>query len=234
MRVNFITACRNASSNVARLVSSLDEQDDRRWTLTVIDDCSTDSTHDRFQDALSGRENCLLVQNSERKYALRNIVEAARRVHPDQIVATLDGDDSLCNPRTVGLLIQEYEKGADVVWTAHKWDTNGMNISAHMPDKVDPYSWPWVTSHLRTFRSSILSCVSDNNFKDHRGDWFKRGYDQALMLPVLSLAKRRVYLPSVCYQYNIDSSSIPASERVWSERDQISTVNIVRARGLLK
>jgi hypothetical protein len=68
----------------------------------------------------------------------------------------------------------------------------------------------------------------------HRGEWFRRGYDQALMLPILKVGGRRKFVPEVCYQYNIDSASIPSSERNWAEMDQISTVNIVRSRGFLR
>lgn len=235
MRVHFITACRNVSQNVDRIVASVREQADSRWLWTIVDDCSQDDTASKFQEATRGMTGVQIIVNSERKHALRNIVETARSsVDAGDIVATLDGDDSLCNPSTVGSLISAYEAGSDVVWTAHRWDTNGMNISGHMPNRVDPYAWPWVTSHLRTFRASLLSKVSDANFKNHRGEWFKRGYDQALMLPVLFVGEGRAFLPAVCYQYNIDSASIPSSERNWAERDQIATVNMVRARGFLK
>ena len=109
-----------------------------------------------------------------------------------------------------------------------------MNISRDMPAHVDPYSWPWCTSHLRTFRASMLKNISDKNFQDTSGNWFKRGYDQALMLPLLHLTDKRKYVDKVCYRHNIDSSSIPADKRVWSEMEQISTINLVRARGFLK
>lgn len=235
MRVHFVTACRNVSQNVERIVASVREQSDSRWLWTIVDDCSQDDTVAKFQEATHGMAGVHIVVNRERKHALRNIVEISRSsVDTGDIVATLDGDDSLCNPSTVESLIRAYEAGNDVVWTAHRWDTNGMNISGHMPNRVDPYAWPWVTSHLRTFRASLLSKVSDENFKNHRGEWFKRGYDQALMLPILFVGEGRSFLPAVCYQYNIDSASIPSSERNWAERDQIATVNMVRARGFLK
>ncbi len=234
MRVHFITACRNAERNVEDLLSSVREQDNENWLHTIVDDCSEDNTFDRLTFLAGSDPRFRIVKNTERKHALRNIVETARGLGEDDIVATLDGDDSLCNSRTVSLLLSEYQKGADVVWTAHRWDTNGMNISGHMPDRVDPYAWPWVTSHLRTFRASLLNRISDQNFLNHRGEWFKRGYDQALMLPVLKVGGKRVFIPEVCYRYNIDSASIPASERNWSETAQISTVNIVRSRGFLK
>ena len=234
MRVHFITACRNAERNVDDLLASVREQDNENWRHTIIDDCSNDGTLDRLSFLTKGDDRFRIVKNVERKYALRNIIDAGRELGNDDVIATLDGDDSLCNRRTVTLLLEEYQKGADVVWTAHRWDTNGMNISGHMPDRVDPYAWPWVTSHLRTFRASLLNHVSDRNFLNHRGEWFKRGYDQALMLPVLKVGGKRVFVPEVCYKYNIDSASIPAAERNWSESAQISTVNIVRSRGFLK
>ena len=108
-----------------------------------------------------------------------------------------------------------------------------MNISRTMPENVNPYQWPWCSSHLRTFRSSLLDKIKDSNFKDWRGQWFKRGYDQALMLPILSLTKNRYFLNDVCYKYNIESVSLPAAQRDKCERDQISTVNFVRARGFV-
>ncbi len=233
MKVHFVTACRNIQDNVERLIGSVQCQTAHDWHLTVVDDASTDDTLERLKSTSREDARISVVSNSERRHALRNIVNVARSLRPDEIVATLDGDDELCNARTVELLLREYDAGADVVWTAHKWDTNGMNISGHMPDGVDPYAWPWVTSHLRTFRAALLAHISDENFLNHRGEWFKRGYDQALMLPVLRVGGRRKFIPEVCYQYNIDSASIPASERNWAEVDQISTVNIVRARGFL-
>ena len=234
MKVHFITACRNVEANVERLIQSVKEQTSSDWHHTIVDDLSQDKTLDKLRHLTSGDDRFKVIANSERQHALRNIVGVARGLSADEIVATLDGDDSLCNPRTVEILLQEYEKGADVVWTAHRWDTNGMNISGHIPDGVDPYAWPWVSSHLRTFRASLLEKVSDKNFLNHREEWFKRGYDQALMLPILKVGGKRKFVADVCYQYNIDSASIPAGERNWAEADQVSTVNIVRARGLLQ
>lgn len=231
MIVHFITACRNVERNVDSLIASVKSQRNSRWKHTIVDDCSSDLTYDRLISLTSDDPRFQVIRNSERKHALRNIVDAVRQMGSNEIAATLDGDDCLCNDLTVDLLLREYERGSDVVWTAHKWDTNGMNISGHMPDVVDPYAWPWVTSHLRTFRATLISKISDANFLNHKGEWFKRGYDQALMLPLLHVGMRRTYIPEVCYQYNIDSASIPVDERNWAERDQISTVNIVRSRG---
>jgi len=234
MKVIFIVPCFNAEKNLDKLSESLVCQTNENWSCIMIDDMSEDSTVRKMKE-IAGKDKRFHVQvNEEKKYALRNIVENARlfQERKDVIIAVIDGDDQLCNPDTVSILVKEYEKGSDVVWTGHRWDINGMNISKTMPENVDPYSWTWCSSHLRTFSSSLISKIPDINFKDTSGDWFKRGYDQALMLPIISISKGRKYVDEICYQYNINSVSI--KDRSWEEHDQISTINIVRSRGFLK
>ena len=253
MKVVFVTPCFNASKNLDTLFASLQEQKNDNWSVWFVDDLSTDNTWEKIQN-LCSKDNRNFsshstktkksivwdgtcgIKNTEKKFALCNIIEIARRFenHDDVIIATLDGDDSLCNPNTVGMLLREYEKGAEVVWTAHKWDINGMNISKPIPDNVDPTMWPWSSSHLKSFKSSLLKYISNKNFKDLDGRWFVRGYDQCLMLPVLTIAKKRVYIPEICYLYNINSASIPQEKRNWAEREQLQTINHIRARGFIK
>tara|TARA_R100000664_G_scaffold31107_1_gene44339 strand:- start:5465 stop:6163 length:699 start_codon:yes stop_codon:yes gene_type:complete len=231
VRVLFIIPCYNASKNIEMLAKSLVIQDCDDWDAILIDDMSTDDT---FEVASRLREDKFtVIKNESKKYALKNIIETTRKFQDmdDIIIAVIDGDDYLCNSKTVSLLINEYNSGSDVVWTAHRWDINNLNISKPMPQKVDPYAWPWCSSHLRTFKSSLVKDIPDINFQDSEGKWFERGYDQALMLPILSLSKSRKYIDEICYVYNINSVSMPY--RDYEEMSQISTINIVRARGFL-
>ena len=232
MRVLFIVPCYNAEKNLEKLGASIVSQSSEDWDAIIIDDMSEDGTYELVSKFK--KDKFTVIKNNERKYALRNIVETARGFEDleDIIIAVVDGDDYLCNDDTVKIIINSYSEGNDVVWTAHQWDVNGANISKSMPANVDPYSWPWSSSHLRTFKASLLSKISDKNFKDIHGNWFKRGYDQALMLPLLSVSSSRHYIDQICYMYNINSVSIP--HRDYEEKSQISTVNIVRSRGLIE
>ena len=236
MIVRFVIPCRNIEKNVSNLFDSLSCQTSDAWRCTVIDDMSEDDTQMTMLDYLMKNDMKKRVSfhhNYVRKYALKNVIEWSRPHQTgDDIIAVIDGDDQLCNPKTVEMLIDAYSAGNEIVWTAHKWDINGMNISKSMPSNVNPYQWPWSTSHLRTFKASLLKDVSDDNFKDHQGEWFKRGYDQALMLPLLALTNKRRYIDEVCYLYNINSVSMP--KRDWTEVDQLQTINLVRARGFVK
>jgi len=234
MKVIFISPCFNASKNLKNLIDSVRSQKDDRWIHIFIDDISNDDTQEVFNRIAGSDERFSMIKNDEKKYALRNITEVARKYQNDKdtIIAVIDGDDYICNNDTVQLLIDEYNRGHDVVWTGHRWDINNMNISRAMPNNVDPYAWPWSSSHLRTFKASLLQKISDDNFKDTNSNWFSRGYDQALMLPVLKVSSSRHYIDKICYVYNINSVSIPY--RDYEERSQISTINIVRSRGFLK
>jgi len=73
--------------------------------------------------------------------------------------------------------------------------------------------------------------VADENFKNLDGEWFKRGYDQALYLPLLYLSSKRKFIDEICYLYRINSKSV--DKRIWSEKDQMDTVRLVRARGFV-
>ena len=234
-KIVFIVPSYNIEKNISTLIKSIKEQDYDNWSCVVIDDISSDDTWNVLHKTLENDKSFSIIRNAEKKYALKNIIESARKFENDEdvIIAVIDGDDSLCNSRAASILADAYKRGNEVVWTAHRWDTNGMNISGTVPNEVNPYFWTWKSSHLRTFRSSLLRKISDKNFQDRKGKWFKRGYDQALMLPLMYVASKHEYVPEVCYLYNIDSSSIPAEERNWCEREQISTINFVRARGFV-
>ena len=234
MKVVFIIPMYNAAPHVKDLVKSLQGQSNDNWEAILIDDMSSDDTIFMVNHAVGSDERFKFVVNKEKKWALKNVVQHSRLVaeEKDCIIAILDGDDALCNDNTVDLILNAYlDDDVGTAWTGHKWDVNNINISKDLPDSLNPYEYPWVSSHLKTFRSKLLLEISDDNFKDLDGNWFKRGYDQALYLPLLYLSIKRIYIDEICYLYRINSNSM--KHRDWKERDQLSTVKLVRARGFL-
>jgi len=235
MKVVFIVPMFNAAPHIKCLIESLQDQTNSNWSAILIDDMSDDDTIFMANHCSGNDERISVVSNKEKKWALKNVVDNARSVEQNNIVAVLDGDDAICNNRTVELILNAYQDDdVDTVWTAHKWDINNINISKELPDNppVNPYQYPWVTSHLKTFRASLLNKIHDDNFKDMYGEWFKRGYDQALYLPLLYLSKKRRYIDEVCYLYRINSNSM--KHREWKEQDQLNTVKLVRSRGFIE
>ena len=120
MKVVFITPFYNASRNFETLISSISDQENQNWEHIFVDDMSTDNSVEVLKNLTKEDSRFSVISNKEKKFALRNIVDAARRFQDDEdvIIAVIDGDDSLCNTKTVDFLISEYSQGSEVVWTA--------------------------------------------------------------------------------------------------------------------
>ena len=69
------------------------------------------------------------------------------------------------------------------------------------------------------------------------GAWFKRGYDQALMLPLLYYCYKNklkaCYLPRICYIYNHKGSSTPKTEHTGGKLEE-SIATFLRHRGYIE
>jgi hypothetical protein len=97
-----------------------------------------------------------------------------------------------------------------VCWTAQRWAYTSYGISKQMTLQPNQsvYEHPWVSSHLKTFRAAALKKVNPKNFYDDDGNWIMIACDQAVFLPMMHLAVKEklplVFLPLVCYHYNID------------------------------
>jgi len=234
-KVVFVTPMYNASEHLPDLIQSMKEQTNNNWHHILIDDMSTDDSFKVACELTRNHGNFQIRKNQEKRWALKNVINVAReyQTSSEVIIANIDGDDALCNERTVDLLINAYEDNSvDTAWTAHSWDINGMNISKELPEGINPYEFSWCSSHLKTWRADMLAKISDDNFKDLDGKWFKRGYDQALYLPLLHVSNKRKFVDEICYLYRINSKSIPI--RLLNEKEQMDTVRLVRARGFIK
>jgi glycosyltransferase involved in cell wall biosynthesis len=236
--ITFVSPTYNSSFQLKELYESLKEQTNKNWDWVILNDMSTDDTYKIAKEieASDELERITVINHEEKKYALKGICEYLSYYSDfsEQIIAIVDGDDALCNENTVDIILKEYNdnKDLDALWTAHTWDINSMNISSEIPGNINPYHYPWVSSHLKTFKVNTFKKIHEDNFKDLDGNWFERGYDQALYLPILHVAKERKYLNEICYLYRLNSNSLKV--RNWKEKDQMDTIRLVRARGYVE
>jgi len=240
----------NAGDNLGALIESVRAQSVRKWRMHITcDECveSFEKANEIVEKLGDHRINVFF--NKERKYALKNIYDTIQEQVKDEnaIIAIIDGDDQLCDNQCLEYAAKSYEdvvvedvlceKGCQILWTGHKWDDRELNVSQFLPPNENPYTYPWVSSHLRTFKKSLLDQINVKNFQDDTGAWFKRGYDQALMLPLLYYAYKNslkaCYLPRICYIYNHKASATPKNEHTGGKLEE-SIATFLRHRGYIE
>jgi hypothetical protein len=232
----FIVPTFNASATITQMLLSLVAQSYPHWRVVIRDDMSTDNTPDMIFNVmrvLGLSDRLSMVVNSEKKWETRNVVEMLGECEDSEIVCRLDGDDWLCDCDALAMIDAAYSRtGASALWTAHRWGFSNFNISGQLPKNANPYVHPWVSSHLKTFKRSLLSGVSDSNFRDETGTYFKRIGDQAIYLPVLHVAAGNWHFePIVAYHYTIDMS--PQTFQTTDAQFQRREAEYLRARGFV-
>jgi glycosyltransferase involved in cell wall biosynthesis len=237
----FAIPTRNSTKTLTKTLVSLAGQSYDNWRAVIVDDCSTDETVLQIQHNakdLSIANKLTIIRNETRSWEIVNTLKALEQIQPDEIVCRLDLDDYLCDLNVLEIIARRYAKDPelDALWTAHRWfDSNGittMNISGPMPQGADPYKHPWVSSHLKTFRRSLLTGVSDANYRAKDGEYFKRIGDQTFMLPALAKARKHEFLPIAAYAYFCPMD--PGNFQTDDAKFQKEEADYLRARGFVK
>ena len=250
-RFVFVAPMFNASAYVGQMLASVVGQSYANWKVILIDDVSDkhevireseiiNSWRDMIQPGWRGmnlsepaKTKIEVIWNDEKKWEVANVLTGIMMCEPNDIVCRLDADDWLTDLDSLAIINAAYENlKCDCLWTAHRWGFSDKNISGPMPRDADPYKHPWVSSHLKTFRKSLLDSVNDQNYRGEDGQYIRRAGDQAIFLPVLHQAKNRVFLPRVCYHYTIND--VPETYQTPDARFQRDEALFLRARGYVK
>jgi glycosyltransferase involved in cell wall biosynthesis len=237
----FAIPTRNSISTLEQALLSLAGQSYKGWRAVIVDDGSTDGTADAIDIIaleLGIRHKLTIIRNEERSWEIVNTLKALDLIQPDEIVCRLDLDDYLSDLNALEIIARRYDMDPelDALWTGHRWfDKDGittMNISAPMPQGADPYKHPWVSSHLKTFRRSLLTGVSDLNYRSKDGEYFKRVGDQAFMLPALARARKHEFLPIAAYAYFCPMD--PGNFQTDDAKFQKEEADYIRVRGFVR
>ena len=229
--------CYNAADTIAQALLSVIAQSYTNWKILIRDDMSSDNTReiiDSIVKVFGLEEKISVVTNTEKKWEVRNILEMLKECDDEDIICRLDGDDWLTELDGLSILNSLYTvKKYDVIWTAHRWSFSDHNISGALPEGANPYTHPWVSSHFKTFRKRMINNVSEENFKNKDGEYFKRIGDQAIYLPVLHQSKGNwFYEPRVMYHYTIDmkNETFQSEDAIFQKEE----AEYLRSRGYIE
>ena len=201
----------NSEDWISKTLQSVLSQKYTNYQCIVCNDVSTDNTKNVIE-SLELDERFSIIDNTEKKYALKNIDDAIRYSNPapEDVIVVLDGDDWLATSNVLETLSSYYSDGALVTFGSFVRFPDG-NIgqeSSEYPDSIIEKNEfrqdTWRASHLKTFKNSLWLKVNKDDLKDVDGNYYEVSYDQAMMLPLLEMAGDRAkYIPEILYVYNL-------------------------------
>lgn len=255
-RFVFVAPMYNASDYVRQMLFSIFGQSYDNWHIILIDDVSDPAHLQKSEDVINSfvymgsngtyaarhtsevnndekimrSAKVTLIKNVTKKWEVANVLRGISECEDNDIICRIDADDWLTEIDALAYLNALYNQtGSEALWTAHRWAFTDKNISGPMPPGVDVYQYPWVSSHLKTFRKYLLNNVPYENFLNESGELVKRAGDQAIFLPALHRTQRRGYIPRCMYHYTI--KDVPETYQTADARFQRDEALFLRARG---
>lgn len=219
---------------------SIRTQTHAEYECIIYNDASTDRTGVMIDDFIKrfGDQRFRVIHNTENRKALANIVDGFNQLDskndPESVLMVIDGDDYLFCEYSLEQVAQYYDR-MNVVLTYGsfiQWPTGELTFPRVFPQEVIENrayrQHPFITSHLRTFKSKLWYEIKDEDLRDNDGSYFKTGWDVAFMMPMLEMAgKRFAYIPNILYVYNRWN---PISDDVINSADQGRVDRLIRTR----
>jgi len=236
----------NAENYIKNALISVLNQDYGNYEVMIVDDCSTDSTPDIIHDFIyeySLDDIFSFRINENRQYALQNLYEMIQSskwvdaLSDEDVFVTLDGDDWFSNDSVLSRLNEIYQDencwmtyGSYQVYpTGQGWIDHVNEYPKEIIESGDFRKDPeWRASHLRTFKAKLAKRLTKEDLSDMDGNFYEMAWDQALMFPMMEMARERVrYVPDILYTYNNDN---PINDHKVDKRKQVNTALRIRVR----
>jgi glycosyltransferase involved in cell wall biosynthesis len=229
----------NASATIEKFLHSLYGQSYDNWSVVLIDDVSEKNHSIKCNEIINKfnsnfGDKVSVIWNDEKCWEVANVLKGIKTCDSDDIVCRIDADDWLTDLDAFYILNGSYnQSNAGAIWSSHRWGYTNQNISGPMPENVDVYAYPWVSSHLKTFRKQLIENINDENFRGEDGNYIKRAGDQCIYLPVLHNAKVKGHIPMCLYHYSIKTDD-PSIFQTHDAKFQKSEAEFLRKRGYVK
>lgn len=170
----------NAADTLAEGLHLLRRQEHRDFRCVLVDDQSTDGSADVAREAIGSDSRFEWVRNAERRYSLGSICHAIERLAPapGDVVALVDGDDSLHDVASLGHLASVYADpdcwltyGSYVINDATTPDPCCRSYSADVISRNAFRKASWHASHLKSFRAELWQHLDSRHFQAAEDEW---------------------------------------------------------------
>jgi hypothetical protein len=153
------------------------------------------------------------------------------------VILLVDGDDWLPHERVLSTIAAEYDNDSKLLMTYGGYsywppEDHYENPALPYPDEVIENltfrQYNILYNHPITFKKRLWDQVSKEELQFKDGTWFQGAYDDAIMLPMMELAKGRFRcLSESLYVYNARN---PISDSKANQTDCLAASRLVRNR----
>lgn len=194
-------------------LDSVYRQNYTNYELRYCDDGSTDGTFEHVNSYVKecGQEHRTMLVHNEVRYgsAIENQYHMIHQCDPHDIIIILDADDHLAHPDVLSYINNIYDD-------PHVWMTFGQyrvypegyigqsrEIPAYIVEHNAFREYPFVQSHLRTFRAALFQKICPEDFM-YQGNWMRMAGDVAAMIPMCEMAcyGHIRFIPDILLDYN--------------------------------
>ncbi len=235
--IHVIVCYYNAEPYLEKCLHSILSQDYDNYSLSIIDDASTDNSQEIVNNVISNNfpdTTTSLTVNKENHGAVYNQVRAIKASNPSDIIMIVDGDDWLMADNQIFHRINNlYDQGAEFTYGSC-W-----SLIDDIPLVAQPYppyikkakkyrdylfNWNMPYTHLRTFKASMIQSASDKTFCDSHGNWYRAGGDTSVFYTAIEAADpdKVICVPEILYVYN---DLNPINDYKVNSREQTNTAN---------
>lgn len=198
----------NAQKYIEGCLMSILQQSYKNYEMIVIDDASTDLTG-KIIDKIQQDYGFRVIHRDQNVGALFNIISGINHLCKDDqdIILTIDGDDSLYHPKVFEYLNEVYQNQNIWLTYGQYLDLASKSIGCNAPiqdTRTYRKSGQWLTSHLRTFKWHLWKRIQESDLRDSTGRYYEMAWDLSFMMPCIEMAglKRIKFISEILYLYN--------------------------------
>jgi glycosyltransferase involved in cell wall biosynthesis len=212
-----IINCGPCRDFVGQCIASVRRQTFSHWEAYVTVDPCGDDTHARALCAAAGDPRIRVRNNQTREYSMANLVSAIRwcNAAPEDVIATLDGDDWFAGNDSLQIIADAYEEFDCWItygsWLSVKLSPSGRPNGcwpAYAEGTVDFRRHQFLGTAVRTWKRWLWDHIRDGDLRNESGDYVRVSEDKLVMIPLLeicgTLRARHIAAPIMVYNKIVD------------------------------
>ncbi len=191
-----VTASYNNEEWASKYLESVFFQDYKNFRVIYYDDGSTDKTLKIVTEFVRRHHvngKISIIHNANRVGPHENYYKMIHSCKDSEIIVIVDGDDWLAHDKVLSRLATVYNNPS--VWLTYgqfeTYPSGKRGFARQIPQKVieqnNIRSYPWVTTHLRTFYAWLYKLIRQEDLI-FDGKFIRRCGDVAIMLPMVEMA----------------------------------------------